>query len=242
MQYTIRAALAGFLSVIIGGACATDGFAQELPNPSRGAKPASKHATKKSPAPPAVRKPFINGHYVLRETMKTNGYHSNEPVVVVVDKSSHYTHVLQLQGDEIVRINTLSNSIGAGATPTPPGRYWVRKKELDPKWIPPKTIDPKQKPVEPYKVNKKNGLGVAKINLNKFEIVLHGTNAPDKIRKNVSHGCVRHSNADIMRLYGLVKPGTVVYIVNKWTGKVINQEDFGIKKQQIATGATTRTK
>jgi hypothetical protein len=56
-------------------------------------------------APPAVSTPpFINGHYVLKPTMKMNDYHSNEPIVVVVDKNSHYTHVLQLQGDEIVRV------------------------------------------------------------------------------------------------------------------------------------------
>lgn len=250
MQHTIRATIASFLTMTFGFSYATECFAAEVSAPAKGAKPSSssspkpssrtgskplsKAAAQKPPTPPAVRKPFVNGHYVLGPTMKTNGYHSNEPIVVVVDKSSHYTHVLQLQGDEIVRINSLSNSIGKDSTPTPPGRYIVRKKELDPEWIPPKTIDPKQKPVPPYKQDKRNGLGVAKINLDKFEIVLHGTNAPNKIRKNVSHGCVRHSNADIMRLYSVVKPGTVVYIVNKWNGKVLNQEDFGIKKPQIA--------
>ncbi len=176
--------------------------------------------------------PFVNGHYVLGPTMRTNGYHSFEPVVVVVDKGSHFTHVLQLQGSEIVRIMTVSNSIGSKDSPTPPGRYWVIKKVLNPCWTPPKNIDPEQKPVQPYDKDKRNGLGVAKISLNKFDIVLHGTNAPNKIRKDVSHGCVRHSNADIMRLYGLVKPGTVVYIVNKWRGKVLNQQDFKINTKK----------
>jgi len=193
------------------------------------ATPATANGAKAKKAPPASRKPFINGNYVLGPEIKTNGYHSHQPTVVIVDKGSHFTHVLQLQKDEIVRIMTLSNSIGSDDTPTPPGRYYVVKKSLNPKWIPPKTIDPKQKPVEPYIKDKRNGLGVAKINLNKFEIVLHGTNAPNKIRKDVSHGCVRHSNKDIMKLYGLVKPGTIVYIVNQWRGKVINQRDFGIK-------------
>jgi lipoprotein-anchoring transpeptidase ErfK/SrfK len=179
--------------------------------------------------PPAVRSPFVNGHYVLGPTIRINGYHSFEPVVVIVDLSSHYTHVLQLQKDDLVRLTSISNSIGKGATPTPPGRYLVVKKELNPKWIPTKSIDPKQKPVEPYIKDKRNGLGVAKINLNKFDIALHGTNAPTKIRQDVSHGCIRHSNKDIMRLYGLVKRGTVVYIVKQWSGKVLNEQDF-VKK------------
>ncbi len=179
--------------------------------------------------PPVVRSPFVNGHYVLGPTIRTNGYHSFEPVVVIVDLSSHYTHVLQLQKDELVRLTSISNSIGKDATPTPPGRYLVVKKELNPKWTPTKSIDPKQRPVEPYIKDKRNGLGVAKINLNKFDIALHGTNAPTKIRQDVSHGCIRHSNKDIMQLYGLVKRGTVVYIVKQWRGKVINEQDF-VKK------------
>lgn len=235
MQNLIRVTTAGFLALSL---CTIAASAAPTAIKTANAQTTNQAAKPAATAPPAVRPPFINGHYVLGPTMKTNGYHSHEPVVVVVDKSSHYTHVLQLQGSEIARIYTLSNSIGKDATPTPPGRYTVTKKELDPKWIPPKSIDPKQKPVPPYKQDKRNGLGVAKINLNKFEIVLHGTNAPNKIRKSVSHGCVRHSNTDIMKLYSLVKPGTVVYIVNQWNGKVLNQEDFGIKRKPTAAKKT----
>lgn len=217
IQFNLRAALITIATC--GAAIASVGVASS-------AVPAGTNSKKPVPPPPAVRAPFVNGHYVLGPSMRTNGYHSYEPVVVIVDMGSHFTHVLQLQKDEIVRINSFSNSIGKGATPTPPGRYTVVKKELNPKWIPTKSIDPEQKPVEPYIKDKRNGLGVAKINLNKFEIALHGTNSPTKIRKDVSHGCIRHSNRDIMRLYGLVKPGTVVYIVKQWRGKVLNQADF----------------
>lgn len=217
IQFKLRAALITIAT--LSAAVASCGMASAaVPATTSGAKPVA--------PPPAVHAPFVNGHYVLGPTIKTNGYHSNEPVVVIVDLGSHYTHVLQLQKDEIVRLNSFSNSIGKGATPTPPGRYFVVNKELNPKWIPTKSIDPEQKPVEPYIKDHRNGLGVAKINLNKFDIALHGTNSPTKIRKDVSHGCIRHSNRDIMRLYALVKRGTVVYIVHHWRGKVINQQDF----------------
>ena len=186
-------------------------------------------AKKKAPSVKKSHKPFINGHYVLGPTIKVNGYHSREPLIVVVDKGSHFTHVLQLQKDVIARILTVSNSIGMGEWPTPPGRYIVTGKTLDPKWKPTKRIDKEQKEIQPYSKDKTNPLGVAKVTLNKFDILLHGTNAPGKIRQSVSHGCVRHSNNDMLKLYSLVKPGTVVYVVNKWRGKVINQEDFGIR-------------
>ena len=174
----------------------------------------------------ANQPPFTNNNYVLTGSFPTNGYHKGVPVVVIVDKSSHFTHVLQLQGDRIVRILTISNNIGSLDTPSPPGRYTVVKTKMYPKWIPPKDIDPKQKPVPPYNETHKNPLGVAAIYLNKFEIDLHGTNQPKLIRKSTSHGCVRHSNSDILKLFAVVNKGNVVYIVDHFRGKVLVRTNF----------------
>jgi hypothetical protein len=174
--------------------------------------------------------PFINGHYALTRVMKTNGFRSDAPTVLIVDKGSHATHVLQLQHlgrrDEIVRVLTISNAIGTIDKPTPSGRYLVAMKKKFPVWVPPKTIDPEQKPVPPYNETHKNPLGVAAIYLNKDELALHGTNDPKAIRKSASHGCIRHSNADISRLYGMVKPNTPVYIVRQFRGTVLERNDF----------------
>jgi lipoprotein-anchoring transpeptidase ErfK/SrfK len=159
-----------------------------------------------------------------------NGYRSNSPTVLIVDKGSHSTYVLQLQTvankQEVVRVTTVSNAIGDIDKPTPSGRYWVAKKQMYPEWIPPKTIDPKQKHIPPYNQTHKNPLGVAALFLNADELALHGTNEPKAIRKSVSHGCIRHSNADIQRLYGMVKVGTPVYIVREFTGTVLKSSDF----------------
>lgn len=174
---------------------------------------------------------FINNHYVLGPVMKMNGYHSNQPTVIIVDKGSHYTHALQLQKRGVVRVLTISNAIGSDDKPTPPGRFVVASKKKFPEWIPPKTIDPKQKKVKPYNQDPKNPLGVAGIFLNKYELALHGTNEPNKIRKSVSHGCIRHSNSDISQLYGMVRPGTPVYIVRRFRGTVLNKTDFSPRKE-----------
>lgn len=182
--------------------------------------------------------PFINGHFVLSAVMKTNGYRSHVPTVVVVDKGSHFTHVLQLQDNNIIRIMSVSNAIGTIDTPTPAGRYWIVAKKLYPRWVPPKTI-PDAKPLPPYNQTHKNPLGVAAIYLNKDEIDLHGTNTPKLIRKDVSHGCVRHSNKDIMMLYSMVHAGDVVYIVRRFRGTVLKKSDFirGNQGTQKSSGA-----
>jgi len=180
-------------------------------------------------AKPASGTPFVHNHYVLTGSLKVNGYHPNDPTLVIVDKGSHSTYVLQLQKGEVTRVLTVSNTIGTEEKPTPPGRYFVAIKKQFPTWIPPKTIDKKQKPVPPYNETHKNPLGVAAIYLDRDELVLHGTNDPGEIRQSASHGCVRHSNADISRLYGMVHKGDEVMIIRQFRGTVLNKADFKIR-------------
>jgi lipoprotein-anchoring transpeptidase ErfK/SrfK len=44
---------------------------------------------------------------------------------------------------------------------------------------------------------------------------LHGTSRPDQLGGNVSHGCVRHYNEDILELYKRVSVGEKVAIVER---------------------------
>ena len=45
------------------------------------------------------------------------------------------------------------------------------------------------------------------IALNKESIGIHGTDDPDSIGLNASHGCIRLANWDVATLAGMVKPG-----------------------------------
>lgn len=208
------------------------------PNPAvtPGAKPEAKPkpAEKKAAAPAAQRKisgDFVNGEMKLGREIDKNGFHKNEPVVVIVDKGSHFTYILQKQAkDNVVKVMSISNSIGKDSTPTPYGRFWVADKTKWPAWVPPKSIDPKQKAIHPYNKDRNNPLGVARVRLNKWDIALHGTNNPNSIRKDVSHGCIRHSNQDIMKLYNMVKVGTPVYITRNFAGTTLKRSDFDITK------------
>jgi len=55
-----------------------------------------------------------------------------------------------------------------------------------------------------------NPVGVVWIDLSKEHYGIHGTPEPAAIGRSESHGCVRLTNWDALRLAGLVKPGTRV--------------------------------
>lgn len=55
-----------------------------------------------------------------------------------------------------------------------------------------------------------NPVGVVWIDLSKEHYGLHGTPEPETVGKTASHGCVRLTNWDALKLAGLVEPGTRV--------------------------------
>jgi lipoprotein-anchoring transpeptidase ErfK/SrfK len=60
------------------------------------------------------------------------------------------------------------------------------------------------------KAGPNNPVGVVWIDLSKEHFGLHGTPEPETIGKTASHGCVRLTNWDALKLAGLVEPGTRV--------------------------------
>jgi lipoprotein-anchoring transpeptidase ErfK/SrfK len=210
-----------------------------VPDPSKSKAPASASAAAPATAPatasvgtgakpaPAAPAESAKSSMTLGKTIPVNGFHRGAPTLVLVDMSSHTTFVLQEQSKgKITKVFSASDSVGSDKTPTPPGPYWVSVKLKYPCWLPPKDIDPKQKMIKPYNVDRKNPLGVARIGLNKWGINLHGTNQPGSIRKSVSHGCIRHSNHDIMQIYNMVEIGTPVIIADKFAGEELSETSF----------------
>ena len=55
-----------------------------------------------------------------------------------------------------------------------------------------------------------NPVGLVWIDISKEHYGLHGTPEPSTIGRTESHGCVRLTNWDALRLASLVKPGTPV--------------------------------
>jgi lipoprotein-anchoring transpeptidase ErfK/SrfK len=98
---------------------------------------------------------------------------------------------------------------------TPRGLFQVQLKEKDPVWILPDWVFVERgEPVPPSESPKrkvKGMLGDAALYLTP-EIAIHGTDSPDQLGSDISHGCIRISNADVRRLYDEVKVGTPVLI------------------------------
>jgi lipoprotein-anchoring transpeptidase ErfK/SrfK len=113
---------------------------------------------------------------------------------------SERTIVVLRHGKTLMRLTT---AIGARATPTPTGRYYVNQRL--------RTTDPS------------GPFGPGALGISAFSPVLtgwtqggpigiHGTNIPSTIGKAVSNGCLRVPNAKILRLFDEVPAGTPVVI------------------------------
>ena len=59
-----------------------------------------------------------------------------------------------------------------------------------------------------------NPVGIVWIDLTKEHYGIHGTPEPNRIGYTQSHGCIRLTNWDAMRLAALVSPGTKVVLTN----------------------------
>lgn len=101
-------------------------------------------------------------------------------------------HSLTLFKDNKV-FKTYRVAVGKPSTPTPKGTFKIINKAVNPggpfgaRWM---------------GLNAPNG-----------DYGIHGTNNPSSIGKNVSNGCVRMYNKDVIEVFKLVSIGTVVKII-----------------------------
>src|ERR1700722_3083654 len=56
--------------------------------------------------------------------------------VVVVDKTHHETHVLQMHDGKVEDVLTVADATGKGPKMTPEGRFHITEKTLHPTWYP----------------------------------------------------------------------------------------------------------
>ncbi|MEQ8189895.1 MAG: L,D-transpeptidase family protein, partial [Candidatus Eremiobacterota bacterium] len=99
---------------------------------------------------------------------------------------------------------------GSPEYPTPTGEFIITNKVKDPTWIPPDSLWAKE--AELTEPGPDNPLGTRWIELNSSLVGIHGTNYPETVGMNVSHGCVRMAIPDVEELYDYVNIGTRVTI------------------------------
>jgi L,D-transpeptidase ErfK/SrfK len=99
---------------------------------------------------------------------------------------------------------------------TPRGTTRVAAKQIHPTWYPPLSIRKEQPDLPPMvPPGPDNPLGDYALRLGWPGYLIHGTNKPDGVGRNSSHGCIRLYPEDIERLFNQVSVGTPVRVVNE---------------------------
>jgi len=111
-----------------------------------------------------------------------------------------------LEGDRVVRI--FETAVGAPKSPSPVGVYQIVNSIADPTWY------TKGKIVPP---GKSNPLGTRWMGLSRKGYGIHGTNRPNSIGRNVSHGCIRMRNHEVEELFRMVAVGDQVELYDQRT-------------------------
>lgn len=116
-------------------------------------------------------------------------YYARTQYRITVNRAAH---TLSLFKDGHL-FRTYPVAIGKMLTPTPKGTYRIINKALN--------------PGGPY------GARWLGLSIPGGGYGIHGTNNPKSIGKNVSHGCIRMYNKDVMELFKRVGVGTPVRII-----------------------------
>lgn len=144
------------------------------------------------------------------------------PGTIVVDPRGHYLYLVQKGG------RALRYGVGVGAA----GFSWsgvatVHSKQEWPDWYPTDELLERQPKIKPAMSELQSGvgmvagpdnpLGARALYLwqgNKDTLYrIHGTNEPWTIGKNVSSGCIRMTNEDIIDFYDRIPVGTKVVVL-----------------------------
>ena len=109
-------------------------------------------------------------------------------VYSIVINTNEHTLYLYID-DELYK--TYPIAVGKPSTPSPKGTFKIFRKVTN--------------PGGPF--------GARWMGLDKPHYGIHGTNNPSSIGKDISHGCIRMHNEDVIELYNLVLIGNIVEII-----------------------------
>ncbi len=156
--------------------------------------------------PEATERAQVDPRY-LKQVVEYHG--KEEPGTVVIDTPNKFLYLVQGGG------HALRYGIGVGR----PGFTWsgehkISAKKEWPDWVPPDEMLGRQ-PGLPHFVagGPCNPLGARALYLGSTLYRIHGSNEPWTIGQNVSSGCIRMRNEDVIDLYGRVKVGARVVVI-----------------------------
>ncbi|HXB78519.1 MAG TPA: L,D-transpeptidase [Bradyrhizobium sp.] len=137
-------------------------------------------------------------------------YHGKEsPGTIVVDTPNKFLYLVQGNG------TAMRYGIGVGR----PGFTWSGVKQISakrewPDWTPPAEMLARRPDLPRHmEGGPENPLGARAMYLGSSLYRIHGSNEPWTIGTNVSSGCIRMRNEDVIDLYGRVNVGTRVVVI-----------------------------
>jgi lipoprotein-anchoring transpeptidase ErfK/SrfK len=143
----------------------------------------------------------------MRQEVPYRGKES--PGTLIVDTPNHFLYLVQEGG------RALRYGVGVGR----PGFTWsgthkISAKKEWPDWVPPEQML-KRKPELPHYMagGPENPLGARALYLGSTLYRIHGSNEPWTIGHDVSSGCIRMRNVDVIDLYNRVNVGTKVVVL-----------------------------
>jgi lipoprotein-anchoring transpeptidase ErfK/SrfK len=143
----------------------------------------------------------------MKQTVRYDGH--EKPGTIVIDTRTKFLYLVQENGE------ALRYGVGVGK----PGFLWagvktVTRKREWPDWTPPAEML-QRRPDLPRHMEggPENPLGARAMYLGSSLYRIHGSNEPWTIGTNVSSGCIRMRNEDVVDLYERVKVGTKVIVM-----------------------------
>ena len=128
---------------------------------------------------------------------------------IVIDTPNKFLYLVEPRG------HALRYGIGVGR----PGFAWAGIKQITrkaewPGWTPPREMLARRPDLPRFMAGgQANPLGARALYLGSSLYRIHGTNEPYTIGTNVSSGCIRMMNPDVIDLYGRVGVGTRVVVL-----------------------------
>ena len=134
---------------------------------------------------------------------------AQSPGTVVIDTTNKFLYLVEASG------RALRYGIGVAR----PGFLWhgtetITRKAEWPDWTPPAEMVLRRPDLPAHmEGGMANPLGARAMYLGSSLYRIHGTNEPETIGTNVSSGCIRLTNDDVVDLYSRVKVGTRVVVM-----------------------------
>jgi lipoprotein-anchoring transpeptidase ErfK/SrfK len=129
---------------------------------------------------------------------------------LIISKKGYWTQALDARGNIIYHF---PSTLGAGYDPSPTGDFKVSYVSFDPAYkYQPKLFAevPDDQPQAMLPAGPNSPVGVVWMSLSKPHYGIHGTSSPETIGYANSHGCVRLTNWDALRLSYILLDGTPV--------------------------------